>query len=100
MLSQLDLFAGAVTATSTSVAGLVITLPRACATCGAVDATIGASKAMHHAQINCSECNRHRGWLRGETYGFITSVIDTFGRPTDPITVTFKNSRTSADNTQ
>jgi len=29
----------------------------------------------------------HRGWVSGEAYRFIATIIDNIGRPTEPITV-------------
>ena len=93
-----DLF-GDITLPSTSVIGLIVTLPHACI-CGATDNVIGSSSGPHHGRLKCIGCDRHRGWLSGTAYRFITDIIDFFGRPQAPISVTFKNSRTSADNPQ
>ena len=38
-------------------------------------------------ESRCSDCDRFRGWMSGETFAFITTIIDQFGRPTEPIVV-------------
>jgi hypothetical protein len=101
MDSQLELFEPA-TVPSTSVVGLVIiTEERPCpCPCGELKVTVGASAGPHHAALTCTSCKRHRGWLSGETYRFIIGVIDSFGRPTEPIVAKFKNSRASVNTPQ
>lgn len=94
-MMQLNMFRE-VTQASTLAFGLIVKLPDACS-CGATQATVGSSAGPHHASLRCRACERHRGWMSGETYNFITRVIDNFGRPTEPISVRFKNSRVSAD---
>ena len=98
MNAQMDMFA-AVTECSTSVIGLIVTMPHACV-CGATESVIGSSSGPHHGRLRCIGCDRHRGWLSGTTYRFITNVIDNFGRPVEPIVVRFKNSRMSAETPQ
>jgi hypothetical protein len=93
-MSQMDLFSEA-TAASTGVAGLEIILPQRCQ-CGTSTAVIGSSRGPHHASIRCSCCGIHRAWLSGETFRFVQTIIDTIGRPAEPIIVT-TNSRKSAD---
>jgi hypothetical protein len=94
MTAQLNLF-GDVTQASTSVLGLLVTLPAVC-TCGATEAAIGSSAGPHFASLHCSACGKHRGWVSAVTFHFIADVIDKFGRPSEPISVTFKNSRSSS----
>ena len=95
MNAQCEMFESVI-APSTSVIGLHVILPRLCH-CGAITAVIGASVGPHYGSLRCPVCERHRGWVSSETYHFIINTIDSFGRPTEPITVTFRNSRTSAD---
>ena len=92
--NQPDLFGS--TVGSTSLTGLEMVLPRACR-CGATLATIGSSAGPHHASLKCG-CGAHRGWVSYETHQFLTGIIDTFGRPDQPVTVRFKDSRISANN--
>ena len=80
---------------SSSVIGLEVILPRSCQ-CGEPVAVIGSSRGPHHASLACSCCGVHRGWVSGETYRFIGTIIDTFGRPVKPINVT-TNSRARVD---
>jgi hypothetical protein len=94
MSTQLTMFGS--TVSSAAVIGLAVMLPRPCC-CGAVVATIGSSAGPHHARLQCAGCETHRGWLSRESYEFIAGVVEEFGRPEQPITVRFKNSRTSAD---
>jgi hypothetical protein len=82
-------------ASSTSVVGLEVVLPRPCQ-CGEAIAVVGSSKGPHHACVVCSRCGVHRAWLSGATAAALNTIIDKFGRPTEPITVS-TNSRTSAD---
>ena len=98
-MNQLNLF-GDVTQASTSVLGLIVALPSAC-TCGETDTRIGSSAGPHFASLRCSACGKHRGWVSAVTFHFITDAIDKAGgRPAEPISVRFKNSRISADTTQ
>jgi hypothetical protein len=94
MTAQANLFPE-LTASSTSVVGLEVILPRPCQ-CGEPLAVIGSSRGPHHACLRCCRCGRHRGWLSAETFRFLSNAIDNFGPPTEPITVTM-NSRMSAD---
>jgi hypothetical protein len=94
---QADFFLEQATASSTTAVGLQVILPRPCQ-CGESIAVIGSSRRPHHASVVCSRCEIHRGWVSGETYCFISAVIDKIGRPTEPITVS-RNSRKSADTT-
>jgi hypothetical protein len=92
--AQLTLFGS--TVSSTSVLELAVRLPRPC-WCGSAVATIGSSAGPHHGRLRCAGCETHRGWLSRESYEFIAAVIDEFGRPDQPITIRFKNSRTNAN---
>jgi hypothetical protein len=94
MIAQLDMFGA--TTLSTSLVGLHVTLPNACR-CGATSAVLGSSSGPHYASLVCGACDRHRGWLSADTFNFISATIDNFGRPVEPITIRFSNSRVSAD---
>jgi hypothetical protein len=91
-MGQLSLFSELITEPSTSVIGLQVTLPQACR-CGESIAIIGPSRGPHHASIICCGCGAHRAWMSGATYNFLSTIIDQFGRPLQPIEVTL-NSRT------
>ena len=85
-MTQNDLFGP----TSTNpVVGLTTTLPdRPCKQCGSVSAVIESTgRAMHHGSLRCCDCGQHRGWLRKETYDFLTASIKQFGKPAEPITI-------------
>ena len=90
VMTQADFFPE-LTASSTSVVGLEVILPRPCR-CGESVAVVGSSKGPHHASVVCSRCGVHRAWLSGTTAAFLDAILEHFGRPTEPITVTM-NSR-------
>jgi hypothetical protein len=92
---QLSMFAS--TSPSTSPVGLLVVLPQRCQ-CGESIAITGSSRGPHYASIICSGCGTHRAWMSGATYNFITSIIDRFGRPVEPIEISL-NSRTRVDST-
>jgi hypothetical protein len=39
-----------------------------------------------HGSLRCG-CGQFRGWLRKETYDFVTATIRQFGKPIEPITI-------------
>ena len=80
---------------STTIVGLEVVLPRRCQ-CREAIAIIGSSRGPHHASVICSACGTFRALLSGETCRFIGAIIDTFGRPDEPINVT-TNPRASVD---
>jgi hypothetical protein len=43
-------------------------------------------RGQHHGSFRCG-CGQFRGWLRKETYDFVTAGIKQFGKPTEPITI-------------
>jgi hypothetical protein len=92
---QLSMFA--VTSPSSSPVGLTVILPRLCRNCGADTGVIGSSAGPHHARLKCCGCGCHSGWLSGETFRFLSDVIDNFGRPTEPVEVRRNQSAQSAD---
>ena len=94
MTAQPSLFPE-LTVSSTGVVGVEVVLPRPCQ-CGESIAVVGSSKGPHHAAVVCSRCGVHRAWLSGATAAALNTIIDRFGRPTEPIIVTM-NSRTRAD---
>jgi len=87
---QLSLFSSSEikTASSTSIIGLTVCMAdRPCRHCGSKDFILGSSAGPHHARLSCAGCDRHAGWISGETRRFIDSIIDHFGRPDEPILV-------------
>jgi hypothetical protein len=84
-MTQNDLFG----ATSTNpLVGLAARLPdRPCRQCGSVDATIESiGRGPHHGSLRCA-CGKFRGWLRKETYDFVTATTRQFGKPVEPIEI-------------
>jgi hypothetical protein len=77
----------AATTPSSSPLGLIVIPPRLCRNCGADTAIIGSSAGPHHAGLSCCGCGRHRGWLSGEAFRFLSDAIDSFGRPSEPIVI-------------
>ena len=96
---QLALFEEATAISTSAVVGLRVILPGRFCICGHNIAAIGSSRGPHHASLICSRCGVHRGWVSGETYRFISTIIDTIGRPVEPINVT-TNSRACVDDQQ
>jgi hypothetical protein len=82
---QLSLFEST-TAPSTSVRGLLVNLPGTCL-CGERTSVIGSSSGPHYARVTCAACDRFRCWMSAETFAFVTTIIDKFGRPVEPIFV-------------
>jgi hypothetical protein len=50
-------------------------------------AVVGPGKAQHAAELRCTNCNAHRGWLRREALDFLIDLSQRFGAPTEPITL-------------
>lgn len=71
---------------STSALGILVAMPHACP-CGGGAAVIGSSCGPHHGRLICATCGRWRGWASAATFACIADVIDTAGRPTEPIVV-------------
>jgi hypothetical protein len=87
--AQLNLFATARTSDapmSASSVGLEVKLPTKCK-CGAPSAAICSGTETHPGELRCPKCGKHRGWMSHETFGFLSSVIDRFGSPTEPVIV-------------
>ena len=100
--AQLDLFASAVKAAPTAepvadtvvtarvdtapLIGLCVRLPDGCR-CGAVAAIVGMGRGPHIAALQCTTCQRHRGWLPQAAAIFLLKLSELYGRPTTPITI-------------
>jgi hypothetical protein len=50
-------------------------------------ATLGPGKGPHAAELRCSACGRHRGWLAQEAGDFLKTITEQFGAPTEPLTL-------------
>jgi len=48
---------------------------------------IGPGKESHTAELTCSGCGQHRGWLSKATAEWLMRVVTCFGAPTTPIVV-------------
>jgi hypothetical protein len=83
--TQLDLFVSAPEARDPLI-GLVVKLPDACR-CGANTARIGPPAGPHLAELRCTTCELHRGWLPRAAHQFLTEVVNRFGFPTTPIAI-------------
>jgi hypothetical protein len=53
--------------------------------CGSNIATIHIGRGPHAAELKCSDCGVHRGWLPQEAHTFIQKTAERFGVPTEPI---------------
>ena len=78
---QLDLFMEA-----ESPEGIEVYLPDPCQ-CSTCIALIGPGAGPHRASLHCRKCERHRGWLSSDSFEFITTIINKFGRPRSPIII-------------
>jgi hypothetical protein len=94
---QLSMFEA--TTPSSSPIGLAVVPPKRCRSCGSDTAIIGSSAGPHYARLNCRSCGRHRGWLSGETFRFLSDAIDSFGRPTEPVVIRHNQSVPTTDAT-
>jgi hypothetical protein len=81
---QLDLFGAAVLADP--LIGLAVLLPDECRTCHTHIAIVGEGSGSHRASLYCG-CGQHRGWLPREAAEFLTTLIQKFGRPLEPVAV-------------
>jgi hypothetical protein len=50
-------------------------------------AMIGISAGPHFAELKCTACGAHRGWLSKRTAEMIEAIITKFGRPAEPIVI-------------
>ena len=81
MTAQLNLFAAA-----DPLAGLAVHIGRSCP-CGGETFHVGVPRGPHRAELRCTQCDRHGGWLPHAAASFIEKTIQQFGRPTQPIVV-------------
>jgi hypothetical protein len=66
--------------------GLAVKLPDSCR-CGSDIARIGSPAGPHLAELRCTMCQQHRGWLPRAAHQFLTETINKFGRPDTPIAI-------------
>jgi hypothetical protein len=74
--------------TATVIVGLTLKLDRSIdheQPCCENLAFIREGKAQHAAELRCSECGRHRGWLPHEALDFINETVARVGAPSTPI---------------
>jgi hypothetical protein len=92
-MTQIDMFG---TSPSTDpIVGLSARMPLPCRQCGSISAVIESTgRPMHHGSLRCG-CGRFRGWVSKQTYDFVTAAIKQFGRPTEPIVITTKQTNSS-----
>jgi hypothetical protein len=48
-------------------------------------ATVHIGRGPHAAELRCSDCGAHRGWLPKEAHDFVTQLAARFGAPVEPI---------------
>jgi hypothetical protein len=48
-------------------------------------ALIHPGKGQHAAELRCTDCGAHRGWLPQEAHAFIKKTAERFGVPTEPV---------------
>jgi hypothetical protein len=66
--------------------GLAVKLSDLCH-CGHDIARIGPPAGPHLAELRCTMCQQHRGWLPRTAHQFLIEITKQFGRPTEPVTV-------------
>ena len=81
MTAAIDLFLKHVT---DPIVGLKVQTPTPCQKCRCVTARIAEGQWLN-VPLLCTSCGIERGRLSYETLKFIRRVVETFGRPTEPI---------------
>jgi hypothetical protein len=66
--------------------GLAVKLPDMCR-CGNDVARVGAPVGPHLAELRCTMCPLHRGWLPRAAHRFLIEIVNRFGRPAEPIAI-------------
>jgi hypothetical protein len=66
------------------IIGLAVHVDRHCC-CGATIAVIIPGKGPHLTGLQCPECDQFRQWLPRAVFEFLTELVGTFGRPSEPI---------------
>ena len=65
------------------IIGLAVHVDQHCC-CGATIAVIIPGKSPHLAGLQCPECDQFRQWLPRTVCEFLTELVGTFGRPSEP----------------
>src|SRR6516165_1823177 len=81
MTTAPDLFVKYVT---DPVVGLKVQMPTPCRKCHCITARTAEGQWLN-VPLLCTSCGIERGRLSYETLKFIRRVVETFGRPTEPI---------------
>jgi hypothetical protein len=74
-----------------NLVGLAVKLPDLCR-CGHDVVRVGRPAGRHLAELRCTWCQRHRGWLPRIAHQCLIEIVNKFGRPDTPICI-----RRSAD---
>ena len=82
-MSQRDLFDELVSKITDPIVGLKVQTPTPCK-CRCAIARLAEGKWLN-VPLVCTSCGIERGRLSYETLKFIRRVVETFGRPTEPI---------------
>jgi hypothetical protein len=48
-------------------------------------ASVHAGRGPHGAELRCSYCDRHRGWLPKAALDFLAETVKRFGAPAEPV---------------
>jgi len=73
--------------TDNPLVGLRVRIFDRCKYCNCAQATVGSSSGPHRARLLCEQCRAHRGWLKCETFNFISEAVEKFGKPTELIEI-------------
>jgi hypothetical protein len=93
-MTQTDMF-GAPDSSANPIVGLAARMPLPCRQCGSISAVIESTgTGPHHGSLRCG-CGQFRGWVSKTTYDFVTATIQQFGKPTEPIVITTKQTNSS-----
>jgi hypothetical protein len=82
---------------ASELVGISVITPHRCK-CGSNTYQLGNPRGPHRAELRCSKCDRHGGWLPNAAANFLEQTIQQFARPTQPVLVreqTFDSPRPS-----
>ena len=79
-----DLFGELVSKITDPIVGLKVQMPTPCRKCHCTTARTAEGQWLN-IPLLCTSCGIERGRLSYETFKFIRRVVETFGRPTEPI---------------
>jgi hypothetical protein len=83
-MNQHDLFGELVSKIIDPIVGLKVQMPTPCRKCHCIIACTAEGQWLN-VPLLCTSCGIERGRLSYETFKFIRRVVETFGRPTEPI---------------